>query len=513
MRQIRYIWLLVGVLLAGMLSAQNVSQASFYQDGEKVVISYTLDKVASVTVQVSTDGGATFSAPLKHVSGDVGENVKTGNNRIVWDALKEYEKVVSNRVQFLITATDGSRSSLSSSSGGSQHEYVDLGLPSGTLWATCNVGANKPEEYGDYFAWGEITPKSTYSWKTYRYYMGESNNMVSFSKYSTYSTYGRADKKYVLDLADDAAHANLEEDWRMPTRDEIEELRTKCTWTWTTLQGVTGYVVKGSNGKSIFLPAASYKTDRSGYENRGYYWSSSLKGEAPIEAYQLYFSPKSKSCAYGKRYLGMTIRPVRSANAANQAQGSTRSGVLVRPSTSQSSNHEYVDLGLSSGTLWATCNVGANRPSECGDYFAWGETRPKSTYSKDTYKYNSKSYRGVLDFANDAARAHWGAPWRMPTREEMRELCWDCKWTRTTYQGVTGYIVKGPNGNSIFLPAASYQASWGKGSKSYGYYWTASLKSDDPSDAYYLYADDKDGACISGERYYGYLVRPVRSSR
>ena len=133
------------------------------------------------------------------------------------------------------------------------HEYVDLGLPSGTLWATCNVGADTPEGYGDYFAWGETAPKESYTWQTYRWCNGYFNTMT---KYCTSSDYGSIDDKTELDPEDDAAYVNWGSSWRIPTTEQQQELRNECTWTWTERNGVSGKLVTGPNGNTIFLPAA-----------------------------------------------------------------------------------------------------------------------------------------------------------------------------------------------------------------------------------------------------------------
>ncbi|MBR5532185.1 MAG: T9SS C-terminal target domain-containing protein, partial [Bacteroidales bacterium] len=131
-----------------------------------------------------------------------------------------------------------------------ENEYVDLGLPSGIKWATCNVGANSPEDYGDYFAWGETEPKDYYDWSTYKYCNGSYDIMT---KYFTDSDYGTVDNKTTLELTDDAAHVNWGGNWRMPTKAEQDELRNtdNCTWEWTTLNGVEGYkVISKKNGNS-----------------------------------------------------------------------------------------------------------------------------------------------------------------------------------------------------------------------------------------------------------------------
>ena len=132
-------------------------------------------------------------------------------------------------------------------------DYVDLRLPSGTLWATCNVGASSPTECGNYYAWGETEEKSDYDWYNYKWCYG---NCYSLTKYCTYSYYGYVDNKTVLDPKDDVAHVKWGGSWRMPTFEEQKELLHECSWEWTELNGVNGYRVTGPNGNSIFLPAA-----------------------------------------------------------------------------------------------------------------------------------------------------------------------------------------------------------------------------------------------------------------
>ena len=188
-------------------------------------------------------------------------------------------------------------------------EMVDLGLPSGTLWANMNVGATTPEGYGDYFAWGETSPKTTYDWSTYKHCQGSENNLI---KYCTDSIYGIVDNKAVLDLEDDAAHVNWGGNWRMPTKAEQDELRTKCTWTWTQKNSINGYDVKGPNGNSIFLPASGYRFGSSLYyvDSYGYGWSSSLYSSYSSSAYNLSFNSDSVVWIYYDRYSGLSVRPV-----------------------------------------------------------------------------------------------------------------------------------------------------------------------------------------------------------
>ena len=192
------------------------------------------------------------------------------------------------------------------------HEYVDLGLPSGIKWATCNVGANSPEEYGDYFAWGETEPKDYYSWSTYKYCNGSYDTMT---KYCVDSDYGTVDNKTTLELSDDAARVNWGGSWRMPTRAEQDELEntSNCTWIWTTQNGVKGYKVTSvKNGNSIFLPAAGYRYYSNLYYAGyyGYYWSSSLYTSSSNNAYYLYFDLSSVDRNDYSRYNGRSVRAV-----------------------------------------------------------------------------------------------------------------------------------------------------------------------------------------------------------
>ena len=187
------------------------------------------------------------------------------------------------------------------------HEYVDLGLS--VKWATCNVGATKPEEYGDYFAWGEVEPKEEYNWSTYKWCNGSDDTQT---KYCTNSYYGTVDNKNVLESVDDAASVNWGGAWRMPTEVELIELRDNCTWTWTTQNGMKGYTVTGSNGNSIFLPAAGTRIDSSlnNTNSYGYYWSSSLRADYPYDAYDLRFHSSTVYWDYSCRGFGQSVRPV-----------------------------------------------------------------------------------------------------------------------------------------------------------------------------------------------------------
>ncbi len=420
--------------------------------------------------------------------------------------------------------------------GAQTREYVDLGLPSGTLWATCNVGANAPEEYGDYFAWGETEPKKKCSKKNYKWCSHYDNNYTWISKYRCQKDAKSdfVDGKYILDPEDDAATVNWGSEWCMPTTAQLVELMdSKYTTTKSTTQnGVRGLLITSNKDKtkSIFLPGAGvcYESGVSfdGSIGKTYYWSNKCldKSAEPYFAYStnhISHNPYMEINTKTSRWYGCSVRPVRAK-------------IPVK---------EYVDLGLPSGTLWATCNVGASAPEQCGDYFAWGETEPKDDYWWPTYKWQSNvttsyvwinKYRAhiddtsrfmdnkfSLDPEDDAATANWGSEWCMPTFEQQRELE-DPKYTTkkwTTVNGVNGILVtsKKDKTKSIFLPAAGKLDVSIVGNRDYGisgYYWSIHYYSSF-ADAKYGCASkvkksglDQEGGTM---RCDGCSVRPVRA--
>ncbi len=196
------------------------------------------------------------------------------------------------------------------------HDYVDLGLPSGIKWATCNVGATKPTEFGDYFAWGETKPKENYHWSTYKWCIYNPTILAKpsgITKYNTVSNWGTIDNRTTLEVEDDAATENWGSAWRMPTMDEIKQLRENCDWRWVKDfqgSGVNGHLgTSKNNGATIFLPAAGHHHCRIIYGDGrfGSYWSSSL-----CEAYSDFaccFSPPD-GVVYDYRYFGRCVRAV-----------------------------------------------------------------------------------------------------------------------------------------------------------------------------------------------------------
>ena len=203
---------------------------------------------------------------------------------------------------------------LQNGGGGGNHEYVDLGLPGGTLWATCNVGANAPEEYGSYFAWGETLPKEYYSWSTYQHCNGSDNTLTKYCNYPYYGYNGFTDNLTILLPEDDAATTNWGDGWRTPTTEELQELFNNTTKTWTTQNGVNGWLFTAPNGNSLFLPAAGQYWDGMliNVGSYGFYWSSSLDTYEPNYAWYLYFYSDDYSIYGYYRYFGRSVRAVRS---------------------------------------------------------------------------------------------------------------------------------------------------------------------------------------------------------
>ena len=190
------------------------------------------------------------------------------------------------------------------------HEYVDLGLPSGTMWATCNVGADTPSEYGEYYAWGETTPKDTYNWSTYKYCNGD------YTKYCPHSDFGYngfTDDLKTLQPSDDAATANWGEGWSTPTYNQWVELLTKCSHSWTTINEVKGCLFTARNGNSIFLPAGDSRYDEESRitGDEGSYWSSTLHQYLPDGVKGFRFIISFEDCDLYDTFSRAYGRPVR----------------------------------------------------------------------------------------------------------------------------------------------------------------------------------------------------------
>lgn len=361
--------------------------------------------------------------------------------------------------------------------------YVDLGLPSGNLWAECNLGASSPEAYGDYYAWGEVEPKQEYTYPNHKWYK-EGAPSLGFTKYNN------EDGKLTLEDEDDAVIQKLGNGWRTPTLADFRELTNQkyTTIKKTTLNGVVGYqITSKKNKKSIFIPCAGFKQDKpqtreiSSSEEVAICMTNLRCIDYKVFNAWSFAFQDDRIARYGKRRPdGISVRPVKGP------------GVPVP--------NNCVDLGLNSGLLWAKCNMGTTDPKQPGDYYAWGETSTKKEYYSDNYKhfkvksnvevlkYNEKDGKTVLDLNDDAARANIGAGYRIPTKEDWEELLEDCKWEAVTTtlseiidpsqkKVIVRWKVTGPSGNSIVLPTTSgFKADgWGVQPDIDTYYTTANL--------------------------------------
>ena len=450
--------------------------------------------------------------------------------------------------------------------------WVDLGLPSGKLWAEVNVGANNPEDYGDFFAWGETAPKTTYNWGNYAYGSGQ----YALTKYVTNPGYGSTyDHKAELEAIDDAATVNFGAGAYTPTSADWQELNNNTYTVNTTRNGVRGHLITGPNGNSIFLPLAGMSNGSVG--SYGYYWSATLHNTNYNAYYQyLQNSTTSRSNSSSYRCNGLSVRAVRNDGAgltqytinavpANASQGSvtgggtygayTRIALRAVPTlgyrfrqwsdgntdnprsvtvtgnatyTAQFEEYElnYIDLGLPSGTLWAEANLGATAPEEYGDYIAWGELEAKNPpYDWTTYKfsqngtstmtkYNAADGLTMLLPEDDIASHVLGTAAYIPTYEQWQELKNNTTYAMETVNGILGVrYTSRHNGNSIFLPYAGYKAGTGSSSVSTGAcYWSSTRHASTVYLALYVYMNTNSSGVMNfgqSNRYQGFSVRPV----
>lgn len=192
--------------------------------------------------------------------------------------------------------------------------------------------------------------------------------------------------------------------------------------------------------------------------------------------------------------------------------------VTVTDPNSTDVSGEFIDLGLPSGTLWASYNIGATQPEEYGEYYAWGETEVKTKYFWSNYIQCNGSKETCYDLgpeisgtSYDAARTKWKGGWQLPTFDQFNELIYNCSYTWTTVNDVTGKMFTGPNGKTIFFPAAGYKANEVSNSGSYGYYWSGTQDPDNIIRAYNLSISEEKPRCLNNYRYAGFTIRPVIS--
>lgn len=210
------------------------------------------------------------------------------------------------------------------------HAYVDMGLPSGLLWATCNIGAERAEEYGEYYSWGETQTKETYDDWRYKYLSMDDNDVFHLTKYCddpSCGYQGYTDTLHFLEPVDDVAAVNWGEGWHVPSFNDMVELLTHCMWSAATQDGVKGFLFTASNGGSLFFPAAGCKIFQILYfneEGEGFYWLNQNHWNDPMKAWSFNFDPsieyfpitpntESNVIPYNDRAVGFTVRPVHAA--------------------------------------------------------------------------------------------------------------------------------------------------------------------------------------------------------
>lgn len=368
-----------------------------------------------------------------------------------------------------------------------EYKFVDLGLS--VLWAKFNLGALNETECGDYFSWNDIHDNENFSVR---------NNDVCEINIVEY--YHNQNIKIDHILANET---------RLPTIAEFNELINKCKWGKTCIQGINGYNVIGPNGNKIFLPISG---DRQGgniesVNEYGQYLSGNYHNDN-VDHYLLlrYYENEYYTYQYNNGLAtGRTIRPVLRLSSDTSAH-SVSSLNFIEP--------VFVDLGLS--VKWATCNLGATRPEEYGDYSAWGNNEIKTTfYESDCSTHNMNNSEllnngivnidGYLTPQNDIATISLGKGWRIPTVNEFNELIKKCKWTLISN---SIYKVEGPNGNHILLPLNDYIKGIERSGDT-GFYWTSSIGDNEKeSFGFYMYEGPH---CSSGtDRSDGQAIRPVR---
>lgn len=407
------------------------------------------------------------------------------------------------------------------------HEYVDLGLPSGTLWATCNVGANTPEECGEYFAWGETTSKSYYSWANYRFCMG--NCWDCFIKYCNESSYGFngfVDTLTILLPEDDAATANWGNEWRMPNKEEFQELLDNTTSIWTTQNGVYGRLLTASNGNTLFLPAVGYRLgdELKYYGSIGYYWSKSLNTDGPYASCDLVFRSDTAYVNIGHRYCALSIRPVRSQVPSSVPEGAINGRFSVSPTE---------QVFFSKGNLQRINSDGATP-------YQWKFADHQWEHFGNDTDHFSFGVNGITMINNNDT-----VSWRKLSSEEWnylinsRETNSGIRWVKAKVNGINGmvllpdgwntsnYMLSDINGGTydsniisgeswinylesngaVFLPAAGYyNDEFYVGVGDNGYYWSSTNWIDGISYFVYFTYDRMNAK----DKYRTYLLLSVR---
>lgn len=438
-------------------------------------------------------------------------------------------------------------------------EAVDLGLPSGVLWASQNLSADRPWALGEMFRWGETSPVDE---KPYQYIENG-----SLTKYNFDSSCGIVDKRFILEPEDDAATIALGDEWRIPTKWEIQELIDNCNWETKRVHGIFCYKITSKvNFNYIYLPRSEVYGIFHGPIHYYRYWTSCL---ALADKYvAVHYEDDSLSEMH--RSMGGYIRPVYARRASLDGISLKQPNISLQPgektklsvdftpkdaldkritwrisadslafinkdgsvtallpgsavitafadaegytseanlSISQFVAPEKVDLGLPSGKLWADRNIGAIKIDDYGLFFLWGETNPNDPYGAPRYSsINKKAFvDGYLAKEYDPATKHLGAGWSVPTKADFSELinyC-NCKFIFIDYVGTMGILTSKINGNVLHLtPALSF--------------WTSEYQTEQAVYTFQI-QNDSNGNPSPSFKVYNYSwqrgIRPVFSSR
>ena len=405
-------------------------------------------------------------------------------------------------------------------------EYVDLGLS--VKWAKWNMGASNDKEVGGYYGWGDNTGSLKSSYNS-DYAKGNTSTNIAGTNY-------------------DLAYVKWGGKWRMPSQAEYDELVNKCTWTFTRNYegtGISGYIVNGKPGSgmennTIFFPRAGYETIKGSkmyWDSDADYWTSECQ-EGSVKAYYVTLKGATLQKHTSDKNVMIPIRAIYAeATSGSSGSGSGTGGDTPGGDTpggdtpggdtpGGNTNIKVgtaVDLGLS--VKWADINVGAEYPSDYGNYYAWGETEPKNDYSFENYSFHiegttdknkKESYvdigTDIKGTEYDVAHVKWGGTWRMPSEKEVFELINKCTWDWTD----GGYKITGPSGKSIFLPAVGfYNGTNLSGEFTQAKYWTSAVN--EYKDTYYAYGRDlyfvystNDHNVGSHQRFLGCAIRPVK---
>lgn len=370
------------------------------------------------------------------------------------------------------------------------HDWVDLRLPSGTRWATCNVDATSPEKPGKHYSWGETAAKNQYVAENTKTYNKKMDDIAGNPTY-------------------DVATQKWGQGWRMPTEMELRELLNYCYDAYVQKGGRWGREFTSTKNKmSIFLPATGSRDGAKLEEANGcgLYWTSTPYTDNFNNGAHMYtFGAANGEPSIGERYTGFAIRPVADYDVNTEI-----------PSDGETNGHKWVDLGLPSGTRWATCNLGTDEVDQDGGHYRWGAI---TTYYESKIYAEDDVQRDITSDANyDAAAALWGGGWHMPTVQDFAELMDHCTWEWTNIGRRKGLKVTSKlNGKYIFLPASgamNYNCDASRlpddVNKRLNYWTSSDIPGQNTSGAYYLSALEEFVYFSTNVRWsYGYCIRPV----